>query len=284
MKTARSLGTYAGPADPLWRTPAGVFTDLDREFDFTLDPCAAGPIKRGIQWFGARDDGLAHPWHGRVFVNPPYGRAIADWMAKIVAERVNCEVIVALVPARSDTAWWHDCALLADQVRFVRGRLSFEGVATAGGRRLRAGASPFPSVLLVYRPAMHPDANVPSRNHYDWFIPENPAAGVDAYLDDFETKMTEGLTDPFVHDMAQAVLPLIAVYRGLRAAHAQATPPARHHLDRIPLLSDLGDTLCYLRRHPHLATINWCRPSRNEAGRIILALQARQDHRAELES
>lgn len=64
----------------------------------------------------------------------------------------------------------------------------------------------------------HPDAGQEDRNHYDWFMPANPQAAVDAYLDDFEAKMWEALTDPFVHDMAQAVLPLIAAYRAVRPA------------------------------------------------------------------
>lgn len=63
----------------------------------------------------------------------------------------------------------------------------------------------------------HPDAGNVSRNHFDWFMPLNPTAEVDAYLDDFEAKMRESLTDPFVHDMAQSVLPLIAAYRAARA-------------------------------------------------------------------
>lgn len=66
--------------------------------------------------------------------------------------------------------------------------------------------------------AHHPDAGNPERNHYDWFMPENPTAAVNDYLDSFEAKMTEALTDPFVHDMAQSVLPLIAAYRAGRAA------------------------------------------------------------------
>lgn len=61
--------------------------------------------------------------------------------------------------------------------------------------------------------AAHPDAGVLERNHYAWFMPADPEAAVNGYLDDFEAKMKEALTDPFVHDMAQSVLPLIAAYR-----------------------------------------------------------------------
>lgn len=72
--------------------------------------------------------------------------------------------------------------------------------------------------------AVHSDAGNLARNHYDWFMPDNPTAFVDDYLDDFEAKMREALTDPFAHDMAQSVLPLIAAYRELRGA-VQPIPP-----------------------------------------------------------
>lgn len=72
--------------------------------------------------------------------------------------------------------------------------------------------------LQAIEARVHPDANNPERNHYAWFMPENPTAAVDEYLDDFEAKMREALTDPFVHDMAHSVLPLIAAYREARAA------------------------------------------------------------------
>jgi hypothetical protein len=64
----------------------------------------------------------------------------------------------------------------------------------------------------------HPDASNKDRNHYDWFMPSNPTAEVDAYIDEFEAKCIEGLTDPFMHDMSQVVLPLIAAYRKCRDA------------------------------------------------------------------
>lgn len=71
----------------------------------------------------------------------------------------------------------------------------------------------------------HPDAGDLDRNHYDWFMPDDPAAAVDDYLDDFEAKMREALADPFVHDMAHSVLPLIEAYRRLRPVHPSTEPP-----------------------------------------------------------
>lgn len=113
---------------PHHATPGALYVELDAEFHFTLDPC---PL------YG--NDGLTRSWRGhRVYCNPPYGREIGTWLAK----RAEAELAVFLLPARTDTAWWHDYALKADEIRFIRGRLKF-GDAKAG--------APFPSVVLVYR-------------------------------------------------------------------------------------------------------------------------------------
>lgn len=146
MTSRSNIGVHRTTANPTWRTPGRIFADLDTEFGFTLDPAASAPIRPDIEWFGEDEQGLWREWSGRVFVNPPYGRVIADWMRKIVLERERCDVIVALVPARTDSAWWHDYAMQADEIRFIRGRLSFEGVDAPKGHN-----APFPSVLLVYR-------------------------------------------------------------------------------------------------------------------------------------
>lgn len=121
-----------------WRTPTELYAALDREFRFTLDPCPArNPSEAGMPLFGT--DGLSISWFGeRVYCNPPYGRGIGRWLAKAR----EAELCVFLLPARTDTRWWHEYALSADEIRFVRGRLRFGG-ASAG--------APFPSVLLIYR-------------------------------------------------------------------------------------------------------------------------------------
>lgn len=121
-----------------WRTPEDLFAALEREFRFTLDPCPArNPEDAGLPLFGT--DGLHISWAGeRVYCNPPYGRSVGRWLEKAR----EAELAVYLLPARTDTKWWHDYALKADEVRFVRGRLRFNG-ADAG--------APFPSVLLIFR-------------------------------------------------------------------------------------------------------------------------------------
>jgi len=84
-------------------------------------------------------DGLARSWVGhRVFCNPPYGRGVGRWLEKAG----EADIAVFLLPARTDTAWWHEQAMVANEIRFLRGRLRF------GGANANA---PFPSVVLIYR-------------------------------------------------------------------------------------------------------------------------------------
>jgi site-specific DNA-methyltransferase (adenine-specific) len=116
-----------------WKTPAATFEALDREFGFTLDPCTVEQTDY---------DGLLASWEGeRVFVNPPYSQCLG-WIRKCYTEAPLAEVIVALVPSRTDTAWFHEYALHADELRFVRGRLKFDD---------GPNSAPFPSLILVYR-------------------------------------------------------------------------------------------------------------------------------------
>lgn len=116
-----------------WATPTDVYAALDAEFRFTLDPCPMDDAERIFE-----QDGLLRSWAGeRVFCNPPYGNGVGDWLAKAR------EAVVAayLLPARTDTRWWHDYAMRADDIRFVRGRLKFGGAKNA---------APFPSVILIF--------------------------------------------------------------------------------------------------------------------------------------
>lgn len=116
-----------------WATPQALYAELDAEFHFTLDPCPMDDAERIMEL-----DGLARSWAGeRIFCNPPYGRNVWRWLDK--AREAECAVF--LLPSRTDTQWFHDYALKADEIRFVKGRLRF-GDADAG--------APFPSVILVY--------------------------------------------------------------------------------------------------------------------------------------
>lgn len=136
----RSGHVLFSSASEAWATPKNVYDALNQEFSFTLDPCPLlDPSEAGMPLFGA--DGLYKSWSGhRVFCNPPYGKGIAAWLVK----SQEAEVAVYLLPSRTDTAWWHDHAMRADEIRFLRGRLRF------GESK---NSAPFPSVVLVYRSA-----------------------------------------------------------------------------------------------------------------------------------
>jgi len=126
-----------------WGTPEAFYNRLDCEFAFTLDPCATAQNAKCARFYTPEIDGLGQPWPGTVFVNPPYGREIGDWVRKAYQEAQAGATVVMLIPARTDTAYWHDWIMRASEVRFVRGRLTFEGASNS---------APFPSCVVVFRP------------------------------------------------------------------------------------------------------------------------------------
>lgn len=140
---------------PDWATPQALFDALHAEFDFTLDVCATPDNAQRPAFFTPAADGLAQPWSGRCWVNPPYGPGIVRWLTKALFNLAlgEAELAVFLLPARTDTRWWHNLVLpYAAEIRFLRGRLRF----TRAGAR---GTAPFPSVLIIYRaplPALAP--------------------------------------------------------------------------------------------------------------------------------
>lgn len=126
-----------------WATPQSFFNRLDNEFNFTLDPCANELNAKCPKFFTKDDDGLIQSWAGeRVFMNPPYGRVIGDWVRKAYEEAQNDNtVVVALIPARTDTKYWHEYVMKAKEIRLVKGRLKF-----GDGRN----SAPFPSAVVIF--------------------------------------------------------------------------------------------------------------------------------------
>lgn len=113
-------------------TPKGVYAELDREFHFDFDPCPLGGDSDGLAT-------LLTPWYGkRVFCNPPYGPGLGKWL-----ERAQEAILaVYLIPARTDTRWFHDiCLPEAKEIRFIRGRLKFGDAVNS---------APFPSMLVIF--------------------------------------------------------------------------------------------------------------------------------------
>ena len=127
-----------------WETPQYLFDKLNEKFHFTLDPCSSHENTKCLRHYTVEDDGLSKSWKGEVvFCNPPYGRQISKWVEKCAKE--DC-VSVLLVPARTDTKWFHDYIYNKPNVRieFLRGRLKFEVNGTP------MNSAPFPSMLVYF--------------------------------------------------------------------------------------------------------------------------------------
>lgn len=127
-----------------WATPKAFFAELDAEFHFNLDPCATPENAKCKRFYTIEDNGLTKNWGGaRVFCNPPYAREIGKWVKKCYEEsRKPDTIVVMLIPARTDTAYFHDYIYhKAKEIRFIRGRLHFN--------ESKQGA-PFPSMVVVF--------------------------------------------------------------------------------------------------------------------------------------
>ncbi len=133
-----NLAVHFSSKSDMWATPQDLFDELNREFHFTLDVCASEENHKCERYFTLGDDGLSQDWDGVCWMNPPYGRSIGAWVKK--AAESSCKV-VCLLPARTDTAWWHDYCIKSGIIRFLRGRLKF------GGHKNNA---PFPSAIVIF--------------------------------------------------------------------------------------------------------------------------------------
>ena len=126
-----------------WSTPDDLFHELDNEFHFTLDPCATSENHKTPMYFTREQNGLKCSWGGaRVFCNPPYSN-IGEWVRKAYTEATQPDtLVVLLIPARTDTRYFHDYILHRSEVRFIRKRVRF------GGSNQNA---PFPSMIVIFR-------------------------------------------------------------------------------------------------------------------------------------
>lgn len=124
-----------------WETPPEIFERLDAEFHFELDVCALSENAKCKKYFTPDLDGLSREWTGTCWMNPPYGRAIGEWMKKAWEESKRGATVVCLVPARTDTAWWHDFAMKGE-IRFLRKRVRFVNAQSC---------APFPSAIVIFR-------------------------------------------------------------------------------------------------------------------------------------
>jgi site-specific DNA-methyltransferase (adenine-specific) len=126
-----------------WSTPQDLFDQLNDEFCFTLDVCSTHENAKCLRHFTREEDGLSRYWRGVCWMNPPYGREIGKWIQKAHHEKLLGATIVCLLPARTDTKWFHDYIYNQAEIRFLKGRLKF------GNSK---NSAPFPSMIVIFRP------------------------------------------------------------------------------------------------------------------------------------
>lgn len=134
-------GMFTSKTD-MWETPQDLFDNLDNEFHFTLDVCAVKENAKCKNFYSPEQDGLSQPWIGRVWCNPPYGRQIGKWVRRALFASAEGATVVMLLPARTDTKWFHEYIYHKAEIRFIRGRLKFGGAKNG---------APFPSMVCIFR-------------------------------------------------------------------------------------------------------------------------------------
>lgn len=126
---------------PEWITPQDLFDELDKEFKFTLDPCATTKNAKCKKYFTAKENGLLQSWDNEiVFCNPPYGRETSKWVKK--SSEAKGGVVVMLIPARTDNRWFHNYIYGKAEIRFLKGRLKFSE---------SKNSAPFPSMIVIFK-------------------------------------------------------------------------------------------------------------------------------------
>lgn len=131
---------YSSKTD-MWATPQDFFDALDAEFHFTLDACAVKENAKCAAYYTPEQNGLDQPWTGQVWCNPPYGRNVGQWVKKAHDTASGGGCVVMLLPARTDTRWFHDYIYGKTEVRFIKGRLKFGSCQNA---------APFPSMVVIF--------------------------------------------------------------------------------------------------------------------------------------
>ena len=143
MKDETRAVMFSSKTD-LCATPAELFNELDQEFHFTVDVCALPENAKCRNYYTPEIDGLTQKWGGTAWCNPPYGRAVAKWVQKAHEEQKNGNTVVMLLPARTDTKWFHEHIYKQDgvEIRFIKGRLKFGGAENP---------APFPSMIVIFK-------------------------------------------------------------------------------------------------------------------------------------
>lgn len=133
MEEATNIKIHFSSASDNWGTPEKTYSELNAEFSFDFDPC---PLNEAPDF-----DGLQIEWKDRNFCNPPYSK-LKLWAKKAYEESLKGRLVVLLVPSRTDTKYWHDYFMKADEIRFIKGRLKF-------GKS--KSSAPFPSCIIIFK-------------------------------------------------------------------------------------------------------------------------------------
>lgn len=130
-----------------WCTPRQFFDELDAEFHFVLDAAATHQNSKCKRYFTPKENGLIQSWDvgGAVYCNPPYGKEIGLWVKKAYEESQKGITIVMLIPARTDTKYFHEYIYHKADIRFIKGRLKFTDESG-----ISKGTAPFPSMVVIY--------------------------------------------------------------------------------------------------------------------------------------
>lgn len=132
-------GLFTSNTD-MWATPQDFFNKLNEEFNFQCDVCAIVDNAKCDKYYSPEEDGLQQEWQGVCWMNPPYGRVIGEWVKKAYESSLKGATVVCLLPARTDTKWWHEYCMKGE-IRLVKGRLKF-----GDGKN----SAPFPSAVVIF--------------------------------------------------------------------------------------------------------------------------------------
>ena len=128
---------------PEWSTPQYLFDELKKEFGLHIDCCATKENAKCNLYWDKESDGLSQDWDNHhIWMNPPYGREIGKWVKKASEIKGKHGMVVCLLPARTDTKWFHDYIYNKSEIRFIKGRLKF------GDSK---NSAPFPSMIVIYK-------------------------------------------------------------------------------------------------------------------------------------
>lgn len=145
--TSKTVSVHFSSATDNWSTPQWIFDEYNTAYNFALDVCADEQNKKCDMYWSKEQDGLADDsdWlrMGNAWMNPPYGREIGKWVEKAYRESIRFpgRAVVCLLPARTDTKWFHDYCMAGD-IRFLKGRLKF------GDSK---NSAPFPSMIVIFK-------------------------------------------------------------------------------------------------------------------------------------